>query len=124
MCYFFLNRVSISPSCRFWAPPRQTRVAHLTSLLLLEVTVARFPGARHHTSITADIEPSLLALGMNNRAWFYLLGETNVDLLRDREYLGRVESEGVLTEERESKIFPETGKTDVISYMALTSDMA
>ena len=22
------------------------------------------------------------------RAWFYLLGETNVDLLRDREYLG------------------------------------
>ena len=77
------------------------------------------------TSITvaADIEPSLLALGMNNRAWFYLLGETNVDLLRDREYLGRVESEGVLTEERESKIFPETGKTDVISCMALTSDM-
>ena len=76
------------------------------------------------TSITvaADIEPSLLALGMNNRAWFYLLGETNVDLLRDREYLGRVESEGVLTEERESKIFPETGKTDVISCMALTSD--
>ena len=67
------------------------------------------------TSITvaADIEPSLLALGMNNRAWFYLLGETNVDLLRDREYLGRVESEGVLTEERESKIFPETGKTDM-----------
>ena len=68
------------------------------------------------TSITvaANIEPSLLALGMNNRAWFYLL--------RDREYLGRVESEGVLTEERESKIFPETGKTDVISCMALTSD--
>ena len=64
----------------------------------------------------------VLALGMNNRAWFYLLGETNVDLLRDREYLGRVESEGVLTEERESKIFPETGKTDVISCMALTSD--
>ena len=106
------------------------------------------------TSITvaADIEPSFLALGpfhlalgMNNRAWFYLLGETNVDLLRDREYLGTVtdmqlnadycavkyegkiqlhvlESEGVVTEERESKIFPETGKSDVISCMALTSD--
>ena len=64
---------------------------------------------------------------MNNRAWFYLLGETNVELLRDREYLGTVadmqlnadycavryegkiqlhvlESEGVVTEERESKI--------------------
>ena len=102
------------------------------------------------TSITvaADIEPSFLALGpfhlalgMNNRAWFYLLGETNVDLLRDREYLGTVadmqlnadycavryegkiqlhvlESEGVVMEERER----ETGKTDVISCMALISD--
>ena len=39
------------------------------------------------TSITvaADIEPSLLALGMNNRAWFYLLGETNVDLVADMQ---------------------------------------
>ena len=115
MCYFFLNRVSISPSCRFWAPPRQTRVAHLTSLLLLEVTVARFPGARHHTSITADIEPSLLALRMNNRAWFYLLGKNNVDLLADMQlnpdycavrYEGKIqlhvlEGEGVVTEDRE-----------------------
>ena len=24
------------------------------------------------------------------RAWFYLLGEANVDLMRDREYLGTV----------------------------------
>ena len=54
-------------------------LAHLT--FLLEVTVE--PG----TSITvaADIEPSLLALGMNNRAWFYLLGETNVDLVADMQ---------------------------------------
>jgi WD repeat-containing protein 19 len=29
---------------------------------------------------------------MNNRAWFYLLGEANVDLLKDREYLGTVTS--------------------------------
>ena len=125
-------------------------MAHLTSLLEVTVTSPLQPG----TSITvaADIEPSFLALGpfhlalgMNNRAWFYLLGETNVDLLRDREYLGTVtdmqlnadycavkyegkiqlhvlESEGVVTEERESKIFPETGKSDVISCMALTSD--
>ena len=61
-------------------------LAHLT--FLLEVTVE--PG----TSITvaADIEPSFLALGpfhlalgMNNRAWFYLLGETNVDLVADMQ---------------------------------------
>ena len=31
-----------------------------------------------------------LLTGMNNRAWFYLLGEANVDLLKDREYLGTV----------------------------------
>ena len=128
----------------------QTRVAYLTSLLEVTIASAVEPG----TSITvaADIEPSFLALGpyhlalgMNNRAWFYLLGETNVDLLRDREYLGTVsdmqvnadycavryegkiqlhtlESEGVVTEDRESKIFPETGKNDVISCMALTAD--
>ena len=132
----------------------QTRVAHLTSLL--EVTVATVAldssGTGPSITVAADIEPSFLALGpfhlalgMNNRAWFYLLGETNVELLRDREYLGTVadmqlnadycavryegkiqlhvlESEGVVTEERESKIFPETGKSDVISCMALTSD--
>ena len=69
----------------------QTRVAHLTSLLEVTVASALEPG----TSITvaADIEPSFLALGMNNRAWFYLLGETNVELLRDREYLGTVADE-------------------------------
>jgi len=128
----------------------QSRVAYLTSLL--EVTVASAVEPLTSITVAADIEPSFLALGpfhlalgMNNRAWFYLLGETNVDLLRDREYLGTVsdmqvnadycavryegkiqlhilESEGVVTEERESKIFPETGKTDVISCMALTPD--
>ena len=128
----------------------QTRVAYLTSLL--EVTVASAVEPIASITVAADIEPSFLALGpfhlalgMNNRAWFYLMGETNVDLLRDREYLGTVqdmqvnadycavkyegkiqlhvlESEGVVTEDRESKIFPETGKTDVISTMALTAD--
>ena len=128
----------------------QTRVAYLTSLLEVTVTSAVEPIAS--ITVAADIEPTFLALGpfhlalgMNNRAWFYLMGETNVDLLRDREYLGTVqdmqvnadycavryegkiqlhvlESEGVVTEDRESKIFPETGKTDVISTMALTPD--
>ena len=128
----------------------QTRLAHLTSLL--EVTVANCAlesGSGPSITVAADIEPSFLALGpfhlalgMNNRAWFYLLGETNVELLRDREYLGSVADiqlnadycavryEGKIqlhvleTEEdqRESKIFPETGKSDVISCMALTAD--
>ena len=104
-------------------------------------------------AVAADIEPSFLALGpfhlalgMNNRAWFYLLGETNVDLLRDREYLGTVsdmqlnadycavryegkiqlhvlESDGVVTEERESRIFPEPGRpAETITCMALTPE--
>ena len=46
----------------------------------------------------ADIEPSFvslgpyhLALGMNNRAWFYALSDTTVEFVRDREYLGTVQ---------------------------------
>ena len=113
MCYFFLN-VNFSQSSIYLSKlpllgsACQTRLAHLT--FLLDVTVARFPGARHHTSITADFDPSLLALGMNNRAWFY-----NVDLLADMQlnpdycavrYEGKIqlhvlEGEGVVTEERE-----------------------
>ena len=70
-------------------------MAYLTSLL--EVTVASAVEPMSSIAVAADIEPSFLALGpyhlalgMNNRAWFYLLGETNVDLLKDREYLGTV----------------------------------
>jgi WD repeat-containing protein 19 len=37
-----------------------------------------------------NIHHERAAIGMNNRAWFYLLGEANVDLLKDREYLGTV----------------------------------
>ena len=33
-----------------------------------------------------------------------------------------LESEGVVPEEKESKIFPESGKADVISCMCLTPD--
>jgi WD repeat-containing protein 19 len=50
-------------------------------------------------TIAADIEPSFialgpyhLALGMNNRAWFYLLGDaTTIEFIKDREYLGTVQ---------------------------------
>ncbi len=92
--------------------------------------------------------PYHLALGMNNRAWFYALSEVTVELLRDREYLGTVTQihlngdycsvgfdgrvqlhvlegeghDGEVSEERESRIFPEQGRNDVISCHALTPD--
>ena len=28
---------------------------------------------------------------MNNRAWFYLLGDASVDFMKDKEYLGTVQ---------------------------------
>ena len=34
---------------------------------------------------------SFLILGMNNRAWFYLLGDASVDFMKDKEYLGTVQ---------------------------------
>ena len=49
-------------------------------------------------TVGAEIEPSFvclgpyhLALGMNNRVWYYELGDMSVDFVRDREYLGTVQ---------------------------------
>ena len=49
-------------------------------------------------TIFADIEPTFLALGpyhlalgMNNRAWLYLLGDASVEFMKDKEYLGTVQ---------------------------------
>ena len=36
------------------------------------------------------VGPYHLAVGMNNRAWFYLTGENAAELLSDKEYLGTV----------------------------------
>lgn len=70
-------------------------MAYLTSLL--EVTVASvLEGSQATTTIAAEVEPSFmalgpyhLALGMNNRAWFYSLGDPgpgghHVEFVRDR----------------------------------------
>ncbi|KAB1282885.1 WD repeat-containing protein 19 [Camelus dromedarius] len=83
-----------------------TRIAHLTSLL--EVTVANPVEEELPITVSVDVEPNFvavglyhLAVGMNNRAWFYVLGENgklaNVNILavkklKDVEYLGTVAS--------------------------------
>ena len=79
----------------------QSRVAYLTSLLEVTVTSALEGGVGSSTSTTiaAEVEPGFmalgpfhLALGMNNRAWFYAMGDAgSVELIRDREYLGTVQ---------------------------------
>ncbi|NXX60947.1 WDR19 protein, partial [Scopus umbretta] len=128
-----------------------TRIAYLTSLL--EVTVANHVERELPVTVSVEVEPSFvaigvyhLAVGMNNRAWFYALGENNVKKLKDVEYLGTVasmhlnsdyaaalfegkvqlhmiESEGLdAQEERETRLFPADDDKYRILCHALTSD--
>lgn len=97
----------------------QTRVAYLTSLLEVSISSVLTQegsasavggdmngGTTTTTTIATEVEPAFmalgpyhLALGMNNRAWFYSLGDsspslppTAVEFLLDREYLSTVRS--------------------------------
>ncbi|NXC85212.1 WDR19 protein, partial [Cercotrichas coryphoeus] len=128
-----------------------TRIAYLTSLL--EVTIANHVESELPVTVSVEVEPSFvaigvyhLAVGMNNRAWFYALGESNVRKLKDVEYLGTVasmhlnsdyaaalfegkvqlhmiESEGLgAQEERETRLFPADDDKYRILCHALTSD--
>ncbi|XP_060221254.1 WD repeat-containing protein 19 isoform X2 [Meriones unguiculatus] len=128
-----------------------TRIAYLTSLL--EVTVANLIEGEPQITVSVDVEPSFvavglyhLAVGMNNRAWFYVLGENAVKKLKDVEYLGTVASiclhsdyaaalfEGKIQlhlieneildaqEERETRLFPAVDDKCRILCHALTSD--
>ncbi|XP_031991730.1 WD repeat-containing protein 19 isoform X1 [Hylobates moloch] len=128
-----------------------TRIAYLTSLL--EVTVANPVEGELPITVSVDVEPSFvavglyhLAVGMNNRAWFYVLGENAVKKLKDMEYLGTVASmclhsdyaaalfEGKVQlhlieseildaqEERETRLFPAVDDKCRILCHALTSD--
>ncbi|XP_069781014.1 WD repeat-containing protein 19 isoform X4 [Narcine bancroftii] len=72
-----------------------TRIAFLTSLL--EVTVANHVEGEPEITVSVEVEPNFIAVGpyhvavgMNNRAWFYILGEKRVEKLKDVEYLGTV----------------------------------
>jgi len=128
-----------------------TRIAYLTSLL--EVTVANPVEGELPIAISIDVEPNFvavglyhLAVGMNNRAWFYVLGENAVKKLKDVEYLGTVASvclhsdyaaalfEGKVQlhlieseildaqEERETRLFPAVDDKCRILCHALTGD--
>ncbi|NXO83768.1 WDR19 protein, partial [Sitta europaea] len=128
-----------------------TRIAYLTSLL--EVTIANHVESELPVTVSVEVEPSFvavgayhLAVGMNNRAWFYAFGENNVKKLKDVEYLGTVasmhlnsdyaaalfegkvqlhmiESEGLgAQEERETRLFPADDDKYRILCHALTSD--
>ncbi|XP_016043485.1 WD repeat-containing protein 19 [Erinaceus europaeus] len=128
-----------------------TRIACLTSLL--EVTVVNSVEGEPPITISVDVEPSFiavglyhLAVGMNNRAWFYVLGENAIKKLKDVEYLGTVarvclhsdyaaalfegrvqlhliESEMLdAQEERETRLFPPVDEKCRILCHALTGD--
>uniref|UniRef100_A0A8D0PNN3 WD repeat-containing protein 19 n=1 Tax=Sus scrofa TaxID=9823 RepID=A0A8D0PNN3_PIG len=128
-----------------------TRIAYLTSLL--EVTVANPVEGELPVTVSVHVEPNFvavglyhLAVGMNNRAWFYVLEENAVKKLKDMEYLGTVASiclhsdyaaalfEGKVQlhliesevldaqEERETRLFPAVDDKCRILCHALTSD--
>lgn len=134
------------------ASAHQTRIAHLTSLL--EVTIEDNVQQDQPLTIPIDVEPTFigigpfhLACGMNNRAWFYLLGDAGIERLKDREYLGTVNDiclnadyaavgfEGKVqlhmiegetagtTDERETRLFPDSSQDDSrITCHNLTND--
>uniref|UniRef100_A0AAZ3PSY4 Anaphase-promoting complex subunit 4 WD40 domain-containing protein n=1 Tax=Oncorhynchus tshawytscha TaxID=74940 RepID=A0AAZ3PSY4_ONCTS len=72
-----------------------TRLAYLTSLL--EVTVSNRVEGEAPVAVAVEVEPNFIAVGpyhvavgMNNRAWFYALGDSGVERLKDMEYLGTI----------------------------------
>ncbi|KAM4807652.1 WD repeat-containing protein 19 [Rhinophrynus dorsalis] len=128
-----------------------TKIAYLTSLL--EVTVSNNVEGEQPVMVSVEVEPNFvavgpyhLAVGMNNRAWFYSLTENGVEKLTDMEYLGSVVSmclnsdyaaalfEGKVQlhvieskgadgeEERETRLFPTTDDKCRILCHALTGD--
>nr|XP_043885090.1 WD repeat-containing protein 19-like [Solea senegalensis] len=128
-----------------------TRVAYLTSLL--EVTVSNQVEGETPVAIEVDVEPTFIAVGpyhvavgMNNRAWFYALvdHEPGFNKLKDFEYLGTIARmclnsvyaaalfegkvqlhmiEGKCQEEKnQMKLFPDDERKGRILCHALTAD--
>ncbi|XP_040191059.1 WD repeat-containing protein 19 [Rana temporaria] len=128
-----------------------TKIAYLTSLL--EVTVCNLVEGELPITVSVEVEPNFVAVGsyhvavgMNNRAWFYALTENGVEKLKDMEYLGTVASmslnsdyaaalfEGKVQlhmiegesleaqEERETRLFPSADEKYRILCHSLTGD--
>ncbi|TWW59365.1 WD repeat-containing protein 19 [Takifugu flavidus] len=128
-----------------------TRLAYLTSLL--EVTVFNQVEEENPVVIEVEVEPTFIALGpyhvavgMNNRAWFYALNEQEPGFiqLKNIEYLGTIASmclnvdyaaalfEGKVQlhmiegkdqdEKRQMKLFPGDTRKGRILCHALTAD--
>uniref|UniRef100_A0A3P9KAP6 WD repeat-containing protein 19 n=1 Tax=Oryzias latipes TaxID=8090 RepID=A0A3P9KAP6_ORYLA len=128
-----------------------TRLAYLTSLL--EITVSNQVEGEKPVTIEVEVEPTFIAVGpyhvavgMNNRAWFYALDDQKpgFNLLKDTEYLGTIVSmhlnsdyaaalfEGKVQlhmiesrhqeERKQMKLFPDDVKKSRILCHALTSD--
>uniref|UniRef100_A0AAZ3QAW7 Anaphase-promoting complex subunit 4 WD40 domain-containing protein n=1 Tax=Oncorhynchus tshawytscha TaxID=74940 RepID=A0AAZ3QAW7_ONCTS len=126
-----------------------TRLAYLTSLL--EVTVSNRVEGEAPVAVAVEVEPNFIAVGpyhvavgMNNRAWFYALGDSGVERLKDMEYLGTIatmclnseyaaalfegkvqlhmmEGEGQ-HEQRQTRLFPDGDRKEHIVSHALTND--
>ncbi|XP_078147713.1 WD repeat-containing protein 19 [Centroberyx gerrardi] len=132
-----------------------TRLAYLTSLL--EVTVSNQVEGENPVAIEVEVEPTFIAVGpfhvavgMNNRAWFYSAGITifvchsGCNRLKDIEYLGTIASmclnsdyaaalfEGKVQlhmiegedqeEKKQMKLFPDDDRKGRILCHALTAD--
>ncbi|KAF7656695.1 hypothetical protein LDENG_00037970 [Lucifuga dentata] len=128
-----------------------TRLAYLTSLL--EVTVSNQVDGESPVAIEVEVEPTFIAVGpyhvavgMNNRAWFYALVDQDPGFtrLKDIEYLGTIASmclnsdyaaalfEGKVQlhmiegkdqeEKKQMKLFPDDEKKGRILCHALTAD--
>lgn len=128
-----------------------TRMAFLTSLL--EVTVSNHVEGESPVAMEVEVEPTFIAVGpfhvavgMNNRAWFYAVTEQDPGFqkLKDIEYLGTIASmclnadyaaalfEGKVQlhvieskdqeEKRQMKLFPDDDRKGRILCHALTND--
>ncbi|XP_041788987.1 WD repeat-containing protein 19 [Chelmon rostratus] len=128
-----------------------TRLAYLTSLL--EVTVSNQVEGESPVAIEVEVEPTFIAMGpyhvavgMNNRAWFYALMDQapGFNRLKDVEYLGTIAGmclnsdyaaalfegkvqlhmiEGKEQEEKKQmKLFPDDERNGRILCHALTTD--
>lgn len=126
-----------------------TKIAYLTSLL--EVTVINPAEDTDAIAIPIDVEPAFVACGpyhvaagMNNRAWFYAVSETGHRRMKDREYLGTVQSMRLSSDyaavmfegkvqlhlidsnsgmgDRETKLFPERDDLGKVTSCDITND--